>query len=321
MNIFEFIGAKPRTGNKVCQHVKHFDEVPDSKKSYPMIAQIKKDGVCALVAKLDDKVKIFSRVGHEYKNCENLCRRFQKYSYSAMDFVVYIAELCNDSCSLEELSGMVNPNRVKPLSDDQEEIMAQSYLSFHDAIPLIVFAEGKSSLTYHERYRWLAKNLPIEFDLIGSSFVMDAEDAKAFTDWCIDRGEEGAVFKQNEDWQAGHKGYRSMKMVKGVDYDLLCIGAEEGKGKYAGLVANLIFRWKGGKQIKAMLGKGWTHDMAEEMWKCYTYGEAVSMPEHRHVDSPVGKIFQVYALQESSKGKLRLPKVGELRHDKDEPDI
>lgn len=311
MNIFDFIGGTPRTGQKVTQHVKHFDEVPDSKKVYPMYAQIKKDGVCALVVKLDDETRIFSRVGHEYTNCEDLCLRIQQYQHPEMGSAVYVAELCNDDCSLEVLSGMVNPNRVKPLDDEQEELMSHCYLSFHDAIPLVAFKDGSSRLRYTERYEWLARNLPAEFDFIESWPIGDEEGVQAFTDWCIENGEEGAVFKQDEDWQAGHKGYRSMKKVRGVDYDLLCIGVEEGKGKYTGLVANLLFRWKDGQEIKAMLGKGWTHDMAEEMWLKYITP---------HSESPVGKIFQVYALQESSKGKLRLPKVGEQRFDKEESD-
>jgi len=106
-----------------------------------------------------------------------------------------------------------------------------------------------------------------------------------------------------------------------VDYDLKCVGWEEGTGKYKGKVANLLFAWKGDKIIKAMLGKGWTHDAAEEMYQNCTYHDMVDMPGYMHKDSPVDQIFQVYALQESSKGKLRLPKVGERRHDKEVSDI
>ena len=40
-----------------------------------------------------------------------------------------------------------------------------------------------------------------------------------------------------------------------------------------------------------------------------------------HPNDPRGSIFQVYALEESSKGKLRLAKVGEKRHDKNKADV
>ncbi|MGE3613994.1 MAG: hypothetical protein AB7G20_11030, partial [Sulfurimonas sp.] len=85
-------------------------------------------------------------------------------------------------------------------------------------------------------------------------------------------------------------------------------------GKYKGKVANLIFRWKNGKQVKAMLGKGWTHDQAAEMWVSYN---SQDMPSY----NLIGQIFHVHALQESSKGVLRLPKVMEMRMDKEVADV
>ena len=313
MNIFEYLGLPKnhRTGQKVTQHVKHVDEVPESKKSWPMLGQIKKDGVYALVVKTKYETRIFSRTGKKYTNVEMLERVPAKYPY--MDVAVYIAELCCDKCSLEVLSGIVNPNRKKDLSEEQAALLPFMYLAYHDAIPLVAFERGVCTIPYRERYSWLRRHLPAEFHLIETHLLANEEHAAQFAEDAIAEGEEGVVYKQYcdemSDWKAGHKGYRQMKKVRGVDYDLLCIGAEEGKGKYKGLVANLFFQWKNGKTIKCMLGKDWTHAMAKEMW------------ESPHLVSPVGQVFQVYALQESSKGKLRLPKVGEARHDKSEPDI
>lgn len=313
MNIFEYLGLPKnhRTGQKVTQHVKHIDEVPESKKSWPMLGQIKKDGVYALVVKAKYETRIFSRTGKKYTNVEMLESVPAKHPY--MDVAVYIAELCCDKCSLEVLSGIVNPNRKKDLSEEQAALLPFMYLAYHDAIPLVAFQRGICNLPYRERFSWLKRHLPSEFHLIETHLLANDEHAAQFARDAIAEGEEGVVYKQYcdmmSDWKAGHKGYRQMKKVRGVDYDLLCIKAEEGKGKYKGLVANLFFQWKDGKTIKCMLGKGWTHEMAKDMW------------EYPHLNSPVGQVFQVYALQESSKGKLRLPKVGELRHDKCEPDI
>ena len=108
-----------------------------------------------------------------------------------------------------------------------------------------------------------------------------------------------------------------MKIVKQVSYDLECIGVEEGEGKYNGKVANLIFRWKDGQTIKAMLGEGWTHQDSRDMWVCYSALMDIITPGKIVMPNPVGCVFKVYALQESSKGKLRLPKVGERRFDKE----
>jgi len=107
-----------------------------------------------------------------------------------------------------------------------------------------------------------------------------------------------------------------MKIVKQVSYDLECIGVEEGEGKYKGKVANLIFRWRDGQIIKAMLGEGWTHSGAEDMFENYKSDQTFAYSCGLKL-GPVGKVYKVYALQESSKGKLRLPKVGERRFDKE----
>ncbi|WP_206536948.1 hypothetical protein, partial [Salmonella enterica] len=113
---------------------------------------------------------------------------------------------------------------------------------------------------------------------------------EAFAQKHIDAGREGAVFKLDCDYESGHKGFRQTKIVRMVSYDLTCIGWEEGKGKYKGKVANLIFKWKGGKTIKAMLGRGWTHEDATRMYHDIKHGGELNV---------IGKIFAVKALQES----------------------
>jgi len=319
-NVFTFLGlpATHRTGQKITQHVKNYDEVPKSKKHFPLWVQIKKDGVYALIVKRgDDKVKLFSRTGKPYTNTDHLHFRMRH-----LPPAVYIAELCIDECSLETLSGIVNPNRVKPCSEDQESLKCLMYPAFHDMIPLSDFMQGHCFISYNYRYQNLQEVLPSYLTLLDIQCLTCETELDEHVTECIAAGEEGAVFKQpDEGWVAGHKGYRQMKKVRGVDYDLTCIGWEEGTGKYKGKIANLLFRWKGDKIIKAMLGKGWTHEDAEEMYQNCTYQDMVDMPGYMHKDSPVDQIFQVYALQESSKGKLRLPKVGERRHDKEVSDI
>lgn len=306
MNVFEYLGLSRdhRPEDKVVQKVKHIDEVPKSRKVWPMFVQTKKDGVFCIVAVVGSIAAFFSRTGKKFVNVAWLESEINTVGFPDG---IYIAELCNDACPLEVLSGIVNPNRNKPLSIEQEDVIPEMYLALHDCLTLEEFTEGRTDVVYSQRYwrlqafiednpNWyLVKNLTCE---------TEAEfDALAKTS--IDLGEEGIVGKPDVGWEAGHKGWRMLKKVRGVSYDLLCIAVEEGKGKYKGLAANLLFRWKNGRQIKAMLGKGWTHDDARDML----------------VNPPIGKIFEVYALQESSKGVLRLPKVGEKRHDKTKPDI
>jgi len=316
MNIFELLGlhSEHRIKDKVTMKVKHWDEVPESKKPRRGVyyGQIKKDGIFCHVVKYEGAYYFFSRTGMKLTNTNTLLHQLMLWGESLHDGV-YMTELCCDSCSLEALSGIYNPNRTKPLSEDQDQWRLSSYLAFHDYVTIDEFIAGRSQADYGHRYSLLKGMMPLELYIIPVD-LLHHDDVREYANYQIKHGEEGAVIKRVcEVWVAGHKGYRAMKIVRYADYDLECIGVEEGTGKYKGKIANLIFRWKKGKTVKAMLGKGWTHEDAEDMWQKYN---GFADPGY-----PIGKIFQVYALQESSKGKLRLPKVGELRFDKTEADV
>lgn len=305
-NVFQFLGlpANHRTKNKVVQLVKHYHEVPAAKKSYPLIAQVKKDGVFAMLVVCNGFAGVYGRTGEMLKSCDVLIE--DAYT-NALDDGVYIAELLScEPCSLEQLSGVVNPNRVNELDEFQSKIASRLYLAFHDFLTISEFTKGYSKSGYLERYECLRDALTmtmLQADILPFTTIFDDEAKDKFTQACLDSKEEGAVYKQpNETWVAGHKGYRSMKEVGEVSYDLLCTRVEEGEGKYKGLVANMYFRWKDGTEIKAMPGKGHTHESCRKMWL--------------NPESAVGKVWRVKGLCNSSKGKVRLPKVEELRHDK-----
>lgn len=314
MNVFEYLGlpADHRAKNKVVQMVKHYNEVPASKKSYPLLGQVKKDGVYCLVVVTEKSVNCFGRTGEQLSF--TLAVR-EQVAGAYLSHGVCIGELLSKHpCSLEGLSGVVNPNRVNDLDEDQANIAKSLYVAWHDHLTIDEFINGSSNSNYRQRYERLIHCLDgtdLREDILPVVTIYDDSGRAAFTAACLAAGEEGAVYKQPaEGYVAGHKGFRQMKEVGRVDYDLECVGVEEGEGKYTNKVANLIFKWKGGKTIKAMLGKGWTHDDAALMFKAYVTNKT------DHELYPIGKIFRVKGLMDSSKGKVRLPKVEEVRHDK-----
>jgi len=326
LNIFEYLGldaAHRAAKNKVTQFVKHWDEVVEMhKKDKAFAVQVKRDGVCALIVVKDKAVRIFSRTGKEFTNTHIIINRLEALG---LEDGVYFGELLLPKvvASLEVLSGVVNPNRVKGLDSHMGHIPALLEMHFFDMVEVEEFILGKSDRAFSQRFDALQRRVGT-CPANGYIFVLDY--IMAFSEAQVDEilvklvanGEEGIVIRDPyANWEAGHKGWRVMKKVRGVDYDLKCIGWEEGTGKYEGKVANLIFNWKDGKTIKAMLGKGWTHAHAAGMFLSIQH----STETFGDLESPIGKIFQVYALEESSKGKLRLPKVGEARFDKEVPDV
>ena len=339
MNIFTHLGLDEnhRKEAKVTQLVKHYDEVTEKNKLGKVYGvQLKEDGVCAITIIKDGVATIFSRTGRLFTNTGTLSS-----AITSRNFVdgVYFGEMVCDLVSLEVLSGVTNPNRVNPVTPDKPGYIALDNLCmrFFDVVSIAEFTLGSSPDPYKTRAKhllnmvfnglvnnqWSWCNNEVDVISVIPYTVVESEaEMDKLLDTFVDDGEEGIVIIDlYANWVAGHKGWRKMKKVRGVDYDLLCIGYEEGTGKYAGKVANLVFNWKDGKTIKCMLGKGWSHDLAEEMFNVINHAENVGMESYTHKDSPIGQIFQVYALEESSKGKLRLAKVGERRHDKDKADV
>lgn len=306
-NVFQFLGlpAAHRAKNKVVQLVKHFEEVPASKRSYPLIGQPKKDGVYGLLVVCNDgRIGVFGRTGEQLSSTKSI---IDLAWVNSLNSSVHIGEiLSRHHCSLEQLSGVLNPNRVNELDDEQQKIADNLYIALHDWVTIPEFIAGKSVAPYSTRYDRLlhaVDSTPFYDDIIPQCYIYDETSKNLFTQTCLASGEEGAVYKQpKEGWVAGHKGYRAMKEVSRIDYDLVCTRVEEGEGKYKGLVANMYFRWKDGKEIKAMPGKGHTHESCRKMWL--------------DPESAVGKVWRVKGLCNSSKGKVRLPKVEEQRHDK-----
>lgn len=307
MNVFEFLGLAANHRKHPVQLVKNFEEVPASKVTWPLFGQVKKDGVYGMLVVGPEGSAIFGRTGKMLTNCERLVAE-----HSHLPMGVYIGEVCLPGHSLEVLSGLVNPNRTNELAEELGYAWRMGgCIYFHDYLSLLEFTDGVSERPYMDRLRTLGD---LKLQPLMPVPLNNEEEAEIYAQAIIERGGEGAVFKQNVGWVAGHKGWRSMKRVRRIEYDLLCLYAEEGKGKYSGKVGNLFFQWRDGEKIKAMLGKDYSHEDARLMWEAF---------DRKATDGtdPVGKIFRVYGLQDSSKGKIRLPKVGEARIDKDVPDF
>ncbi|CAL1776781.1 ATP-dependent DNA ligase [Acinetobacter phage vB_AbaP_Tama] len=311
-----------KTKNPV-QLVKHFDEVPESKIAYPLIGQIKYDGVYILIVMHNGMPKAYSRTGKEYYR--ELYETDYFMSIYGLTDGVYIGELVAPTITLEELSGLVSTNRKAEWGTADIEAMEQSYVMLHDYLHFDEFLAGGSVRYYTDRYADLARILEIaqcSLYLIDNTIISSKEDAEQYADEQIKLGHEGAVFKQDLDWIAGHKGYRAMKIVRGLHLDLLCVGVEYGKGKRAGQIAKLKFAYKG-SVFSADLGKGWTDEKRKQLTAYYEIYQSYEPEVQPAIKAytPVGKIWEVKALQESSTGKaLRLPKVIRVREDKEEPD-
>lgn len=286
--------------------VKHYNEVPSKFKKFPMLVQEKFDGVFCLVVVADGYAEFYTRTG------KLMYLEIHPHTgiYTMLRDGVYIGELCCSALTLEELSGMVNPNRVErwPLDKSMRfETYASVY--FHDFITLDELLKGISKRPYVTRYEELCTRVSVQ-NTIKTTAVNTEEELLEFADKTIKQHKEGICIKLYEaSWVAGHKGYRSMKIVRDLHVDLRCHYVQYGTGKLKDVIAKLGFSYKG-KEFAAGTGAGWTFEKLRELTEQFK----------ENPDSVVGKIWHVSALQESSKGVLRLPKFNEMRVDKENSD-
>ena len=291
------------------QLVKHYDEISDGARKnmqWPAIAEVKYDGVYALIVMTSDKgVQFLSRSGKPlYFEQNYLPELFEcsAFMQALRDGYCFISELVNPALSLEELSGMVNPNRVAPWDNI---LMMTSDFVVHDSISTSELMCGKSTASFAERVHWFPSVVPPQ-NTPTRKVVSSEFEWQEFCDSVIDTGSEGAVLKQlHAPWIAGHKGWHVTKEVRGVHLDLRCVGWTLGKGKRSNQIGALYFEYNG-KLFSSDLGKGWTDEKRDTLT-----ARAVGFN-----DEVTGKIFHVQGLQISSKGVVRLPKVQEERIDK-----
>lgn len=286
--------------------VKHYDDVPDSKKKFPMLVQEKFDGVYCLVVVIDGFTQYFTRTG----KIMYMPIAPHLGIYSTLRDGVYIGELCCHTITLEELSGLVNPNRVNAWSDsDVMDFGTYASVYFHDFITIEELMQGTAKTPYVSRYEMLLSRVAAT-NVIPAVAVNTEEELREFAQKKINQDKEGICIKQfNEPWVAGHKGFRVMKIVRDLHVDLKCQYVQYGKGKLDGVIAKLGFTYKG-KAFAAGTGAGWTFEKLQKLTEQFKADP----------NSVVGKIWHVSALQESSKGVLRLPKFNEMRVDKDNSD-
>lgn len=300
----EYLSVK----EKPVQLVKHFDEVPSNKLSWPAQAEVKEDGVYCLVVCASDGVGFFSRTGGEfyYENATATLNIPPNVSQS-----VFITELINPATHLEALSGLVNPNRVKAWTAEERKLMfMNARLKYHDVIGLEDFMKGSCAKSFGQRSGFLVHAVP-EIWCVQNKLVYSEEEFREYAQGIIDAGGEGATLKQlAADYEAGHKGWRTTKIVRDIHVDLQCTAVKYGKpGKHQHWIAALEFEYKG-RKFWADLGKGWDNEKREYLTRGY----------EKNRWNVIGQIFHVKALMQSSRGVLRLPKVEEQRFDKEQPD-
>lgn len=119
-------------------------------------------------------------------------------------------------------------------------------------------------------------------------------------------GFDGLILRDPEGhWRMGAgTGGEIIKSKRVLSFDLEVLGVNEGIGKMEGMAGTLMLRWKGGRTIEA----GGLDYETRRAW--------LNSPE-----AIIGKIVEVEAMDYSSDGLLREPRIKGVRFDKEKADF
>lgn len=323
-NIFQALGLKEdhRPTSKIAQLAKHSAEVNvASNREGPFFVDDKYDGNHAVIPVVKGKVLgVFSRVGKPFTNMDMVLSQLKP---KKMPDGVYFGELhCEpEIMPMMKFQALHGANRTNPLTEAQTEVMStHSKIAIFDYLTIDEFKEGETETPLKSRRKTYEKAIK-EFSK--SSRIFPARYVKADTieeaeEHCanlINQGKEGGVIKGvKHGYICGHKNFHFMKKVKKITLDLECIGYTKGtRGKRKGTLETLQFKYgkEGQHVINADLGKGYTDEERLSILEACEKGGK---------KSPVGKIFEIYALEKIGLTNLRQPKVGKIREDKDSAD-
>lgn len=213
-------------------------EVPLIELQYPMLAQIKYDGVRIVALKSDGETKFYTRNGKEV-SLPKMKEVLDKAPYNNFMLDGEMTLVSGKQEDRTKVSGMINS-----AMHGGHILEDQLRLNCFDFMPLSNFELGKCDYLYADRYSSLMSVLSdIRHDQFIPAVTVEIADAESANDYyqeVLEEGYEGLIlkstthrytFKRSKDW---------VKIKETKECDIKCIGWEEGKGKYAGIIGKLI---------------------------------------------------------------------------------
>ena len=306
-------GASGSTANKVwpgliaefpCMLCTPSDEKILSKFKFTAFAQLKMDGMRFNAIFKDGKCEFRSRNGKEINLLGNLEQEFVKLANGQN--LVFDGELLvvveGNIQDRQTGNGILN-KAVKGTISAKEAESVQA--TVWDCIPYHHFVEGKGSTQYLTRFAILeSASLPHKIRLVESSVVASLDEAEAIFERYLAQGQEGIILKDMSGIWEDKRVKTQVKFKAELDCDLRVVGIQPGTGKYEGMVGALLCESSDGV-IQVDVGSGLSDD---------------DRRRDDYVDKIVAVTYNARIKNKQGKQSLFLPRLIEVRLDKDEAD-
>jgi len=290
-----------------------FEQKLVDKIKYPAYAQLKMDGMRFNAIVRDGKVEFRSRNGKELNLLGNLEAEFIALAGN-VDCVFDGELLIMDDMDYQFMdrqtgNGILSKANKGTISAKEASMV---HATVWDVIPYAYFTDGYCPTPYSTRFSSLellinkqgSKDKKIW--LVTSNIVQNIDEAKVLFEGYLADGLEGIILKDGsgewEDKRAKHQ----IKFKGELECDLKIVAIEEGSGKYAGMLGNLICESADGI-VKVSVGSGLTDSQRKK------YGQEL-------VDRIVAIKYNSRIKNKLGDESLFLPIFVEVRDDKDVAD-
>lgn len=266
------------------------------------VAQPKYDGCNAIIIlDVGAAPQILSRTGELVRSCDHIGYALSKAlaaEITMFNGIVLLGEIWHPFKDQSYTSGSFRRHSPDP----------SLTVKVFDALTLEEYNNGASDREFLERFQFVEINVP---DIYQAAMHLEPADA-GFGGWDEYRTHlqatghfDGLILRDPKGtWTRGSGTTGEIiKLKPHKTWDLRVTGVEEGEGKHLGRLGAIVVNYKG-KALK--VGTGFS-DLERTTY--FQYPMQI-----------IGKIVEIAAMDESSKGVLREPRFKGIRHDKEEPD-
>ena len=322
-------------------------------KKWPVVAEPKLDGVRVLAFVDVDKpsVHFFSRSGKEFTTFDHLkaplLRLIDNFrtelintsGYDNADAEYFAEHLdCNDFAVVfdgEIVSGSFNKTVSEVRKKDSQA--TDAIFNVFDILPMSLFSQDDkvpSAHKYTQRRTVLTDLLPEgksgPIYLLPRYLVSSEAEIDTLYEKVRERGLEGLIIKDDAPYYR-RRNHAWMKIKAEESTDVPIVGAEEGTGKYAGMLGAIIVAfdkncYENGAHganhdhpgaVRVNVGSGLSDDQRREFWEAYCSDRETI---HRDGKEPnykfLNRIIEVEFHEITPDGSLRHPRFKRFRDDK-----
>jgi len=225
------------------------------KLSYPRLCTIKYDGRHTTIVKHPDmRVEYFSSSGKKFELLDD-----QVFGFDETPVGVYFAEMMGEGIE-GRLGDRVHSGIQTTMFTNTRKGLFNKHKPvwrIFDYVTIADYDVGICELGYVDRYAYLLEHVPSQY-LAYNMEALCIEHEQMFLKKVVDDGWEGIVsVDYDHQWKATKsRRWEAIKWKMRPTADLLCVGFQEGEGKYTGMIGSLLLQDSNGLEVS--VGSGLT---------------------------------------------------------------